>query len=144
MSRENVEIVKRIWPGEIDMVEFVDAGLPFSAGAAELLASEAEVVFLTGAPGVPNLAFRGLEGFGEGWRDWLSPFASYMLDAQEVVDAGDEEVLVLTHVRARTHRDDVLVEHDPSAAVTVRDGKVVRVRFFLERSEAFEALGLRR
>jgi ketosteroid isomerase-like protein len=36
----------------------------------------------------------------------------------------------------------VLVEHDPAAAVTVSDGKVVRVRFFLERSEALEALGL--
>ncbi len=144
MSREDIEIVKRVWPGEIDMVEFVDAGVPFGAEAVELLAVDAEVEFLTGAQGVPNLSFRGLEGFEEGWRDWLSPFASYMLEIQEVVDAGGGEVLALTHVRARTHRDDVLVEHDPAAVLTVRDGKVVRVRFFLERSAALQALGLQR
>jgi ketosteroid isomerase-like protein len=142
MSRENVEIVKRIWPGDIDMVDFVGAGAPFGADASDLLAADAEIVFLSGAPGVPDLAFRGLDGFEEGWRDWLSPFASYVLDVQEVVGVGGDEVLVLTHVRARTHRDGVLVEHDPAAAVTVSDGKVVRVRFFLERSEALEALGL--
>jgi ketosteroid isomerase-like protein len=143
MSRDNIEIFERVWPGEVDMVDFVGAGLPFSAEAVDLLDPDIEVVFLTGAPGVPNLSFRGLEGFVEGWGDWLSPFASYMLDVQEVVDAGDE-ILVLTHVRARTHRDGVLVEHDPAAALTVRDGRVVRARFFLERAEAFEALGLPR
>jgi ketosteroid isomerase-like protein len=143
MSRENIEIFERVWPGEVDMVDFVGAGLPFSAEAVDLLDPDIEVVFLTGAPGVPNLSFRGFEGFGEGWTDWLSPFASYRMDVQEVVDAGDE-ILVLTHVRARTHRDGVLVEHDPAAALTVRDGRVVRARFFLERAEAFEALGLPR
>jgi ketosteroid isomerase-like protein len=65
-----------------------------------------------------------------------------MLSVEDVVDAGDEDVLVLTHVRARTHRDGVLVEHDPAAAITVRDGTVVRARFFLERSAALDALGL--
>jgi ketosteroid isomerase-like protein len=144
MSRENVEIVKRILPGAIDMVDFVGVGARFGDDASGLLAADAEIVFLSGAPGVPDLAFRGLDGFEDGWRDWLSPFSSYMLDLQEVVDAGDDEVLVLTHVRARTHRDDVLVEHDPAAAVTVRDGQIVRVRFFLERSGALEALGLTR
>jgi len=35
------------------------------------------------------------------------------------------------HTFARaTHRDGVLVEHDPAAALTVRDGRVVRARFF--------------
>ena len=143
MSRDNIEIFKRVWPGEVDMVEFVGAGLPFSADAVGVFDPDIEVVFLTGAPGVPNPSFRGLEGFRDGWTDWLSPFASYLLDVQEVVDAGDE-ILVLSHVRARTHRDGVLVEHDPAAALTVRDGRVVRVRFFLERAEAFEALGLPR
>src|SRR2546423_8258137 len=105
MSQADVEIVKRVWPGEIDLVEFVDAGLRFGAEAAELLTPDTEIEFVSGAPGVSNLAFRGLEGFGAGWRDWLSPFASYLLDVQEIVDAGSGEVLVLTHVRARTHRD---------------------------------------
>jgi ketosteroid isomerase-like protein len=142
MSRENVELVKRILPGDVDMVAFVGGGLPFGAEVLALFAPDAEVAFITGAPGVPTLAFRGLEGFEKGWDDWLSPFASYMLSVEDVVDAGDEDVLVLTHVRARTHRDGVLVEHDPAAAITVRDGTVVRARFFLERSAALDALGL--
>jgi len=141
MSRENVKLVGRVWPGRADMVEFVRAGSNFPPDVLALFEPNAEIEFVTGAPGVPNLRFEGLEGFAQGWTDWLIPFDRYELDPQEIIDAGDE-VLVMTHVRARTRRDGVVVEHDPAAAVTVRDGRIVRVRFFLERAEALAAVGL--
>ena len=40
---------------------------------------------------------------------------------------------------ARTHRDGVEVEHSPAAVATVRDGVLVRMRFYLDRDEARRA-----
>jgi ketosteroid isomerase-like protein len=77
----------------------------------------------------------------EGWRDWLTPWASYRIDAEDFIDAGDE-VVVFARIKARTARDGVLVEHSPAAVWTIREGKVAGIRFLLERSEALEAAGL--
>jgi ketosteroid isomerase-like protein len=141
MTRENVELVRGIWPRRVDMVEFLDTGLPLRPEVLEHFEPEAEIRFVAGATGVPPLSFRGFEGFLEGWRDWLAAFDRYELEIRELVDASDADVIALTHVRARTRRDGVLVEHDPAAVFTVRDGRVARVRFFLERDEAFAAVG---
>src|SRR2546421_4118638 len=126
MSRENVKLVGRVWPGRADMVEFVRAGSNFPPDVLALFEPNAEIEFVTGAPGVPNLRFEGLEGFAQGWTDWLIPFDRYELDPQEIIDAGDE-VLVMTHVRARTRRGGVVVEHEPAAAGHRRGGRDGRV-----------------
>lgn len=141
MTRANVELVRGIWPERVDMVEFLDTGLPFPPEALERFEPEAEIQFISSAPGVPTLSYRGLEGFASGWREWLVAFDRYELHIREFVDAGDEDVVAITHVRARTHRDGVLVEHDPAAVFTVRDGRVARVRFFLDRTQALSAVG---
>ena len=83
---------------------------------------------------------RGLLGFAESWRDWLEPWSSYYIEAEEFIDAGDE-VVSLTRVRARTTRDAVAVEHRPGAVWSLRDSKIVRRRFS-DRDEALEAAGL--
>lgn len=140
MSQANVELVRTRWPGEFDVVALLgDEGLLRQAFGG--LSDEVEVEFLASAPGVPDLRYRGLEGLADGWRDWLAPYESYRLGAEELIDAGDD-VVVFARVRARTHRDGVLVEHAPAAVCTVRDGQIVRVRFYLERDQALEAVGL--
>jgi ketosteroid isomerase-like protein len=141
VSRENVELLRRLWPARVDMVQLVEAGLPLLPEGTELLDPDAPVEFLSSAPGVQSARYRGLEGFADGWRDWLTPFDRYELSIQEVVDAGDD-VVVLTHVRARTHRDGVQVEHDPAAVFSLRAGRVVGVRFYLDRAAALEAAGV--
>jgi hypothetical protein len=95
-----------------------------------------------GSPGTAQpLRYRGLAGMIEGWRDWLSPWASYRIDAEGFLDAGDD-VVILVHVRAKTSRDGVVMEHSPAAVWTVEGGRVGRIRFFLERQAALEAVGL--
>ena len=46
-------------------------------------------------------------------------------------------------VRAQTTRDAVAVEHRSAAVWSVRENKIVRVGFYLERDQALEAAGLR-
>jgi ketosteroid isomerase-like protein len=145
MSRENVELVKTLQPSEVDLVASAadaERGEGFFAADAgsEAFAEDFEVEFVAAGSG-RRPHYRGGSGALEGWRDWLSPWASYRVESQEFIDAGDD-VVALVHVRARTSRDDVEVEHSPAAVWTVKEGKIVRVRFFLEREEALKAAGL--
>jgi ketosteroid isomerase-like protein len=142
VSRENVELVRASWPQEVDVVPLLaDAGsLTESFGA---LSEEVEVEFIANSPGLPDVRYRGAHGLADGWRDWLQPYESYRLGAEEVIDAG-EDVLVLARVTARTHRDGVMIEHAPAAVCTVRDGQIVRARFYLDRDQAMEAVGMGR
>jgi ketosteroid isomerase-like protein len=142
MSLENVEFVRATWPNQTDVVELV-GGSEAPAQLSAALASDVEVAFIANAPGVPDARYRGMQGLAEGWRDWLEPYESYWLEAEDFIDAGDDDVLIPTRVRARTQRDHVLVEHSPAVICTVKDRKIVRVSFYLDRDQALEAVGLR-
>jgi ketosteroid isomerase-like protein len=146
MSSENVELVKRLQPSCVDLVERLSSADTAEAflGAdvdAETFAEDLEVEWIA-AHSAEGLHYRGGSGMLEGWRDWLTPWASYRIESREFIDAGDQ-VVVFVHIRARTSRDDVIVEHSPAAIWTIENGRVVRIRFFLERDEALKAVGLR-
>jgi ketosteroid isomerase-like protein len=150
VSQENLEIVQRAQPGGIDMVALVRASnapdpdvTPETAGIdVTVLADDLEVEFISETAGSLRPASPGPEGFVEAWSDWLEAFDSYEIESEELIDAGDE-VVALVRVQARTKREGVLVEHRPAAVWSVREGRIVRVRFFLERERALEAAGLR-
>jgi ketosteroid isomerase-like protein len=133
MSRNNVELVRAMWPHQIDVVELL-ADSERRGELAAGLAPDVDVSFIANAPGVPDLRYRGAEGLTEGWRDWLEPYESYRLEIEDVIDAGDEDVVVPVRVSARTRRDGVLVEHSPAAICTVNGRQIVRVRFYLDRT----------
>jgi ketosteroid isomerase-like protein len=149
MSRENVEIVKRVQASGVDLAGLFQAStLPDPAATGIDLAAfdsnfQTEFIARRAAGGsIPPRVARGLLGFAESWRDWLEPWESYYIEVEEFIDAGDE-VVSLTRVRAKTTRDAVAVEHRPGAVWSLRDGRIVRVRFYLDREEALEAAGLR-
>jgi ketosteroid isomerase-like protein len=141
MSSANVELVKAILPPEIDFVALVREADPAAAASIDLslLAEDLEISFVPGVDAAESV-FRGIDGMLEGWLEWLTPWETYDLTTEEYIDAG-EHVVVLAVIRGRTSRDHVLVEHRPAAVVTVRDGRVVRMRFYLDRTEALEAAG---
>jgi ketosteroid isomerase-like protein len=141
MSRESVELIRAMWPRQIDMVELV-ADSETRGELALGLAPDVDVSFIANVPGGPELRYRGAEGFTEGWRNWLEPYESYHLEIEDVIDAGDDEVLVRVRVSARTRRDGVVVDHAPAAICTVTGGQIVRVRFYLDTDQALEAVGL--
>jgi ketosteroid isomerase-like protein len=144
MSRENVELVRRLQPsGGIDLVEVFSEGFDAEATLdpdSELVHKDVEVQFIARGEALEGTVYRGLAGFVQGWREWIEAWTSYRIEVEEFVDAGDK-VVVLVRVAARTVRDDVLMHHTPGAVWTIRDGKVASIHFYLDRSEALEAAG---
>jgi ketosteroid isomerase-like protein len=142
VSRRNVELIKELQPTGVDMVELVSGDAfdspPFDA-ADDLFDTEFEVSFI--APDHSSMEYRGHEGFVAGWREWLTAWASYRIEAEEFFDAGDD-VVVFIHVEARTARDGVVMEHSPAGVWSLRDGKVVGLRMYLDREDAMTAVGL--
>jgi ketosteroid isomerase-like protein len=145
MSQGNVQLVQRAQPSGVDMVQLFGGSTstePVAVGIdVTVFASDFEVEFIASQAARSIHPAPGPQGLAEGWRDWLEPWESYYIEAEDFIDAGDE-VVSLVRVQARTTRDAVAVEHRPAAVWSVRDDKIVRIRFFLDRAQAFEAAGL--
>ncbi|HEY7631955.1 MAG TPA: nuclear transport factor 2 family protein [Thermoleophilaceae bacterium] len=140
MSQENVDLVRAaMFRDPVDLVELSHSGEFQRAIDPSAFAPDVVVVFMT--PSGPPTEYSGIAGMGAGWRDWLAPWASYQVVVDEMRDAGDR-VVALATLRGDTLRDGVHVEQPGAAVVTIRDGKIARVEFHLDRREALESAGL--
>jgi ketosteroid isomerase-like protein len=92
---------------------------------------------------VGRSAYRGLAGLRAAWLDWLLPWDSYRAGVDDVIDAGDGRVVVLTHDHARPKGSGAEVSFRGAPVWTVRDGKVARIEFSWDREEGLKAAGLK-
>jgi ketosteroid isomerase-like protein len=142
MSQENVAIVRGVQPQpDVDLVTFFrDASVAASLAEAlaPLLHNDFEAV---GSAGVERQQGSGFAGLREVWLAWLEPWESYRVEIEDVIDAG-EDVLVLTRDYGRRQGMDVEVSLLGAAVWTVLDGQIVRAAFYSHRAEALEAVGL--
>ena len=88
-------------------------------------------------------SYRGLDGLRTLWLDWTEPWESYRTETEDVVDVGDQ-VLVLVRDYGRRYGMQTEVCMYGAAVWTVADTKVSRVVFYSSRSEALGAVGLRK
>jgi ketosteroid isomerase-like protein len=145
MSNPYVELVKRFQPSGEDLVEVFSGDVSgfVSEEDAQYFADDFEVRWISEyTTGPSEFDARGPEGLAATWQEWLTPFKSYRLELEEVIDAVDN-VVVFVRVEARTERDNVLVQHAPAAIWRFNDeGRIVAIHFYLDRAEALEAAGL--
>jgi uncharacterized protein len=133
MSRENVDLVRRameLWiGGDFDgWLELMDPEIGWDISTHPL-------------PDVPN--------YGQGRdalvTDMLLPYMSgwndYSVELKEVVDAGDQVVLVMRET-AMMRDTGVELDRDLVHLWTVRDGRATFLRVFRTKAEALEAAGL--
>jgi ketosteroid isomerase-like protein len=87
---------------------------------------------------------RGHEGLREAWRRWFEIFGdvSWQLDG-DPIDAGDD-VVATYRVHGRGRGSGVEVDQRLTLVWSVRDGKIARVRAYLERNQALEVVGLQK
>jgi ketosteroid isomerase-like protein len=72
---------------------------------------------------------------------YWSLWNDYAQDVKEMIDAGDNVVVVL-HEHARLRNSDVDLERDVAAVWTIEDGRRVRFRAFASREDALRAAGI--
>jgi uncharacterized protein len=86
-------------------------------------------------------AFTGRLGLLEFLDAWTESFASERIEEEEIVDSGDQ-VLVVVHHSGRGRTSGIEVDQRFAMVWTVRDGRAVRMDMYLTRDEAVEAMRL--
>jgi ketosteroid isomerase-like protein len=86
--------------------------------------------------------FHGKEGFLDATADWTEGFTEWAVVPKEFIDAGD---FAVTHVQqiAGVEASGLSVEGEFWFVFEVHDAKVTKLSFYIRRSEALEAVGLR-
>jgi ketosteroid isomerase-like protein len=86
--------------------------------------------------------YRGPEEVAKAFADYFETWERLDLRAEEYLDAGDEDVVVLWHEVAKGRESGIVVETDTGTVNTVRNGRIVRVRSYMDRADALKAAGL--
>jgi ketosteroid isomerase-like protein len=131
MSQENVQIVRRVY----DAAGQRDADAIFALYDPEV---ELDVSRL----GLADLnVYHGHDGLRSLFRELSETWGEIEYSYEELIDAGEQVVALVTrHARGRASGVDV--ERPFTLVWTVREGKVVRVVWFLDRDQALQAAGL--
>lgn len=134
MSQENVEACRRAFDA-LGTRRDTEAGLPYIDPEIELRSA-----IIGGAEGT---IYRGHDGV----RMWMAEsdvtWAELRLEADEFRDLG-EDVLMIGRLHAKGRESGVEIESPIAWLSTLRAGRIVRSRGYLDPQEALKAAGLRK
>jgi ketosteroid isomerase-like protein len=130
MSQENVERLRAVW----------DA---WNRRDFDLSMLDPEVVFEeTVLPDETGETYRGHEGVLRAWARWAEAWEEFTTELEQIVDAGERLVAICTvHLQGRQSGVPMTLRY--AYVYTLRDGKVIHIRSYLNPAEALEAAGLR-
>lgn len=131
MSRENVEVVRRIYEA---------AAGPDANTVLSLYDLSVELDGTRVAPAGMSEVCRGHDGLRKFFRQWHEAWQDITDDHDELIDAGEQLVSVVTR-RGRGRSSGADVEWHVALVWTLRERKVVRVEWFRTRDDAIEAAG---
>ena len=121
MSQANVEIVRSFLAADVDeALRYADPGIVWNP--------------------IEELPSRGHDAVRASLAHWKADWDDYEVMPQELVDMGDR-VLATVRLRGRGRGSGVEIDARFYDVYTLRDGRIVRMDQFTERSEALEAAG---
>jgi ketosteroid isomerase-like protein len=88
-----------------------------------------------------RIEFHGADGLVERWWDWLSPYESFRMEIGDLIESGDVLVTCVRQFGTPTGGGPE-VEAESAAVWWLRDHRLVRVEFHLDREAAFRAAGI--
>src|SRR2546429_1106199 len=128
MSQENVAVVKRV----IDAFNLRDVDAIFECVNQDVEWFPAMPVTFGGGP------LRGRDGIESYVREVGDTWEEYRVVAQDFRDLGDDQVLVLSQIEGRGADSGGLVDAAMGQIFDFRDGRIARVRTYLDHSEALK------
>ena len=132
MSQENVEVVRAA----------NDAFLRGDIQTA-LDALDPEIEWHATVGGLDEgRVYHGRTEVVQAFADYFAVWERMEMRAEKYIDAGGDQVVVFHHEVAKGRESGVVVETDTGTVQTVRGGKIVRVRSYMDRGEALGAAGL--
>jgi ketosteroid isomerase-like protein len=137
MLEENVDMIRRVYAAAAARDEAAPL-ISFSHPEIELDVSQAGWGDLTG-----QSVYHGHEGLRTLFREWYGAWMDYEDDLEDLIDAGDKVVALVTS-RGRGRASGVPVELKTPAVWTIREGRIIRVEWFQTPGKALEAAGLKK
>jgi ketosteroid isomerase-like protein len=134
MSQENMELVRRL----VEAFNVQD----FAAARAVLTDEVEWRPAYTGGGAVEGTVYRGHAGFGrylEELAETWGEIEGYIDDLRQV----GERVLLIARIRFVGRGSGVEMVQPVTGVFTFRGGKIATAHYYVERREAFEAVGLR-
>ena len=132
MSRENVEVVRRVW----EAAERRDNQAVFALYDTAIVWESHDAGPIEGGG-----HYHGHEGVRQFFHDWLESFETYRAQAETFIEAGNK-VVVGYRVSGRGKGSGVEIEMARWNVYGIRNGLVIRVELFKTKEEALEAVGL--
>ena len=137
MSEENIELVRRSFEA-------------FNRGEVEAVISggfwSPEIVWDASPSRIPGLGvYRGYDEVRSFFKeDWFQafPFEEWEIEVDQLIDSGDQ-VIAMSRQRGRGKTSGAAAELELAQIITLRDGEILRIENYLDRTEALEAAGLR-
>jgi ketosteroid isomerase-like protein len=129
MSQENVEIVRTA----------VAASTAKPPDFATINALYHPDHVLTSDWGVEGRTYDGMRGFAEAMADLDAAWEVWHQEVDDIIDAGGDVVVVLVRLRARGRGSGAPVDQPWAMVITLRDGKLIASRTFLDRNRALKA-----
>jgi hypothetical protein len=146
VSAEDVRVIERIQASiaDGDVVAALDsdqAGPDVRRLFVELAEPDFETAMVGPAYTSARLEYTGFEGFAEAWREWTSPFESYEIEVEQMIDA-DGQVVSLVEMSGRTRTGGAEITAPGAAVWTLVDGRLRKVEFHIDQNVALRAAGL--
>ncbi len=130
MSAENVELVRR-----------AANALTRRDRTTWLAVNDAEFEVIP-APDWPEAGARGAEAAWDYYLGAFDAFEAFSVDDAEVLDAGGDRVLLRYRIALSGASSGAGVEFDYWGVFTIRQRKVLRAEWFVDRAVALEAAGI--
>jgi ketosteroid isomerase-like protein len=99
-----------------------------------------DVVFVVSGP--EGGEYHGLEGLGFAWRNFLSAWEDFRIEAERVVPGREGLYVLLMRNIGRGKGSGLEIDADVANLVTVREGKIARLEMFWDRDAALHAAGV--
>jgi ketosteroid isomerase-like protein len=140
VSEKDVELIRMLQaPPDTDIVAMFTDDETWSQ-FVKLFEDHFEADFQAAGIGAPggDLEARGLAGLREVFVEWLAPWRSYRSMTEDVIEVGGAVVAKVLD-RGVPRAGDAEVELRAASVWTLRDGRVHRVEFHVDRDSAMRA-----